>query len=80
MIEDIEGSSKVYFDKLKSRDYKCPCGKAYLSYAALFTHIKQKHEGKVLIVLFSPLEKLLNPEVSIRREADPHRKVKLIQI
>lgn len=32
---------------IKSRDFKCPCGKTYLSYAALFTHIKQKHEGKV---------------------------------
>lgn len=32
---------------LKSRDFICACGKNYLSYAALFTHIKQKHEGKV---------------------------------
>ena len=31
----------------KLRDFKCPCGKAYLSYPALFTHIKQKHNGKV---------------------------------
>ena len=31
---------------IKSRDFKCPCGKTYLSYAALFTHIKQKHDGK----------------------------------
>ena len=33
--------------KQKARDYKCPCGKAYLSYPALFTHVKQKHNGKV---------------------------------
>ena len=32
---------------IKARDFKCPCGKTYLSYAALFTHIKQKHDGKV---------------------------------
>ncbi len=32
---------------IKPRNFKCPCGKSYLSYAALFTHIKQKHEGKV---------------------------------
>ena len=32
----------------KGRDYICACGKNYLSYAALFTHIKQKHDGKVL--------------------------------
>ena len=34
---------------LKSRDFICACGKNYLSYAALFTHIKQKHDGKVFI-------------------------------
>jgi hypothetical protein len=28
------------------RDYKCGCGKEYLSYPALYTHIKQKHDGK----------------------------------
>ena len=37
---------------IKPRDYKCPCGKTYLSYAALFTHIKQKHEGKVKIYIY----------------------------
>jgi hypothetical protein len=31
----------------KSRDFICPCGKSYFSYAALFTHVKQKHAGKV---------------------------------
>ena len=30
-----------------SRDYVCPCGKTYLSYPAIFTHIKLKHGGKV---------------------------------
>lgn len=29
----------------KNRDYKCGCGKNYLSYPALYTHIKQKHGG-----------------------------------
>lgn len=29
-----------------SRDYICPCGKSYLSYPALFTHIKIKHNGR----------------------------------
>ena len=29
------------------RKYGCPCGKWYLSYPALFTHVKQKHDGKV---------------------------------
>lgn len=30
------------------RDYICSCGKSYLSYPALYTHIKTKHDGKVL--------------------------------
>lgn len=32
---------------MKGREFICSCGKNYLSYAALFTHIKQKHDGKV---------------------------------
>lgn len=27
------------------RSFKCGCGKDYLSYPALYTHIKQKHDG-----------------------------------
>lgn len=29
-----------------NRDYKCGCGSSYLSYPALYTHLKQKHDGK----------------------------------
>ena len=29
----------------KDRNYKWGCGKNYLSYPALYTHIKQKHDG-----------------------------------
>ena len=29
------------------RNFLCPCGKSYLSYPALYTHIKTKHDGKV---------------------------------
>lgn len=28
----------------ESRDYLCKCGKSYLSYAAAYTHVKNKHE------------------------------------
>jgi len=28
-----------------SRNFTCGCGKSYLSYAALYTHIKTKHDG-----------------------------------
>ena len=54
-------SEELYEDDLtrtiKPRNFKCPCGKTYLSYAALFTHIKQKHEGKVAFCLSSLLAK-----------------------
>ena len=29
----------------QGRDFRCGCGKRYLSYPALYTHIKTKHEG-----------------------------------
>ena len=53
--------------KQKGRDYKCPCGKAYLSYPALFTHVKQKHNGKVhhylcrLLGIFKNLSSGIDP-------------------
>lgn len=43
-----------------SRDYICPCGKSYLSYPALFTHIKIKHNGRVFIFLSRRQVKLSN--------------------
>lgn len=33
-------------DDVMNRNYTCGCGKSYLSYPALYTHLKQKHEGK----------------------------------
>ncbi|CAD8211415.1 unnamed protein product [Paramecium pentaurelia] len=30
------------------REYKCECGKSYLSYPALYTHMKQKHNRQSL--------------------------------
>jgi hypothetical protein len=32
-------------DSSLDRNYICPCGKTYLSYPALYTHVKQKHNG-----------------------------------
>jgi hypothetical protein len=29
----------------QGRDFRCGCGKKYLSYPALYTHIKTKHNG-----------------------------------
>jgi hypothetical protein len=31
---------------IEGRDFVCGCGKKYLSYPALYTHIKTKHEGR----------------------------------
>lgn len=33
-------------DQATERNYICACGKTYLSYPALYTHIKNKHQGK----------------------------------
>lgn len=33
-------------DDTTNRNYTCGCGKSYLSYPALYTHLKQKHDGK----------------------------------
>ena len=52
------------------RGYGCPCGKTYLSYPALFTHIKQKHEGKVGEYLFRRQEISQNLKVSKPEEED----------
>lgn len=32
-------------NEVSGRDYICGCGKTYLSYPALYTHIKTKHSG-----------------------------------
>lgn len=59
-------------DSDKSRDFICPCGKGYFSYAALFTHVKQKHDGKVLLNLCSPPDRSSSPSPNTRGE-DPGR-------
>lgn len=52
------------------RPYICPCGKSYLSYPALFTHVKQKHNGNVAHSLSSPPEKSSGPKPPTK-EAGP---------
>lgn len=48
-------------DPSKHREFICPCGKGYFSYAALFTHVKQKHQGKVLLPPLSPPDRSSSP-------------------
>lgn len=57
MSEDESGQNHELIVKNKEeaeRKFGCPCGKWYLSYPALFTHVKQKHEGKVSLVGHRP--------------------------
>ena len=47
-MEDLKISNKNKRrskNDIKDRNYKCGWGKKYLSYPALYTHIKQKHDG-----------------------------------
>jgi hypothetical protein len=46
MSEKTVQKRRVRTDK-QNRDYKCPCGKSYLSYPALYTHLKQKHSDEM---------------------------------
>lgn len=43
--EDLKSASRRSRKDEQGRDYVCGCGKRYLSYPALYTHIKTKHDG-----------------------------------
>ena len=49
------------------RNYVCGCGKNYLSYPALYTHIKNKHEG------VSPKGTTLQPQSRVKPGRPPKR-------
>ncbi len=42
--------------EMEGRDFVCFCGKAYLSYSALYTHSKVKHNEKITLeqCIYSP--------------------------
>ena len=61
-----------------NRDYICPCGKSYLSYPALFTHIKQKHNGRVIYSLLRLLGKLLSLNQKMERVEEDQNKDKIM--
>lgn len=44
--EDLKGGSRRSRKDEQGRDFVCGCGKRYLSYPALYTHIKTKHQGQ----------------------------------
>lgn len=61
-----------------NRDYICPCGKSYLSYPALFTHIKQKHNGRVTYSLFRLQGKLLSLNQKMGKVEEDQNKDKIM--
>lgn len=46
-MECIGENSIASIETAPEQSYECPCGKAYRSYPALFTHIRNKHDGHV---------------------------------
>ena len=55
----------------ESRDFKCNCGKSYLSYAAAYTHDKNKHGGAKTF-----LDKIAKPDRErLKRGRPKERKV-----
>lgn len=47
---DLENQDRPIKKRIRSchgkRDFICGCGKAYLSYPAIYTHVRNKHEGE----------------------------------
>lgn len=46
MLTNCEPASRRSRKDEEGRDFQCGCGKRYLSYPALYTHIKTKHDGR----------------------------------
>jgi len=42
---EVAGTKRRRRGDAGERNYTCGCGKSYLSYPALYTHIKTKHNG-----------------------------------
>lgn len=66
-----------------SRDYICPCGKSYLSYPALFTHIKIKHNGRAPGQIIKPktesLSKRGRPR-QVKYNFNPRNKYMIVKV
>ena len=45
LLSTIEKQKRRSKTDSKNRNFVCGCGKSYLSYPALYTHIKTKHDG-----------------------------------
>jgi hypothetical protein len=53
------------------RKFECSCGKAYRSYPALFTHIKNKHAGKVFPWVIQAPGSIKKPSCPPKRRGRP---------
>ena len=42
----IKNKRRTREESTSDRNYTCGCGKSYLSYPALYLHLKNKHNGK----------------------------------
>lgn len=67
-LQDVSDATRAKNAAEDKRIYGCPCGKTYLSYPALFTHIKQKHRGKVTEIVVRHLANLSNPKPKKQEE------------
>ncbi|OMJ89734.1 hypothetical protein SteCoe_7999 [Stentor coeruleus] len=75
---DLNLKSALGFDKNKrrskndkvNRSFTCGCGKSYLSYPALYTHIKTKHDG------YNPQETISNNSFSSKKRGRPKKIIK----
>lgn len=56
--------------------FQCPCGKAYRSYPALFTHVKNKHQGRVFPSLTQAPGSIIKPHSPPKKRGRPpvHKK------
>jgi hypothetical protein len=67
-MENASFTTNIASDTHHLRPFECACGKNYKSYPALYTHIKNKHEGKVLQFRYSPLETSKKETLTIEKE------------
>ncbi len=56
-MEIYESTDNDLKSSFPDRPFECSCKKSYKSYPALYTHIKNKHNGIVRYFLLSHLEK-----------------------
>ena len=67
-MEHLDNYDSPLFEE-RERSFGCPCGKTYMSYPALYTHVKNKHDGKVFSILIQAPGQLRKPTASARKKS-----------